>query len=223
MNPLEHIAKAHAQAWLDLAASTAAVAQLPARTLHALTGLGPAPEPTAEERAAALEAEAARWRADAQGTLEALARLEQEAAARLQLIDELRRAYAALEIDAAARAGQAVDDHQRTIYGQLEPLLTQLPAVRRSVEDGKEVGAGDVLALLTPLDDLMAGMGFRPIGKVGEDAGFDPTRHQMTSGAAPDVGAPVTVKTVGYEQGGRILRRARVTRAKLPAPDVVGR
>jgi molecular chaperone GrpE (heat shock protein) len=59
----------------------------------------------------------------------------------------------------------------------------------------------------------------QPIGRPGEKTGFDPTRHQVTSGAAPEPGAPVTIKTVGFEQGGRILRRARVTRAKSPAPD----
>jgi molecular chaperone GrpE (heat shock protein) len=220
MNPFEALAQAHARAWMDLAASTAAVVQLPARTLHALTGIGSAPEPSATEK---LAAEAAYWRADAQQALQTLEKLELDQAARLKLVDELRRAYAALEQEAAARAAQAAADQARTIYGVLEPLLTQLPAVRRSVADGKEVAAADVLALLTPLDEMMAGLGFRPIGAVGGEAAFDPTRHQIASGAAPEPGAPVTVKTVGYEQDGRILRRARVTRAKSPAPGDAGR
>lgn len=207
MDTLEALARAHAQAWLDLAASTAAVAQLPARTLHALTGLGPAPEPTQAELAA-------QAREDARA---ALARLE-----KLQglqgLVDELRRAYAALEREAAQRATLAVEDYRRGAYGLLEPLLMQLPAVKRSVAAGKEVGAADVLALLGPLDELVASLGVRAIGAPGEAAAFDPTRHQPASGAAPEAGEPVTIKTVGFEQDGKILRKARVTRAKQPAP-----
>lgn len=207
MESLEALARAHAQAWLDLAASTAAVAQLPARTLHALTGLGPAPQPTQAELAA-------RAREEAHAALAQLEKLQG-----LQgLVDELRRAYAALELEAAQRASLAIEDHKRTIFGLLEPLLMQLPAVKRSVDEGREVGAADVLALLGPLDELVANLGVRAIGAPGEETPFDPTRHQPTSGAAPDAGDPVTIKTVGFELDGKILRRARVTRAKQPAP-----
>lgn len=208
--PLEDVARAHVQAWLDLATSTAAVASLPVRTLQHLVGweaLAPGPA-TADllARLADAEAAAAAARQDANRFAARLADVTGEHQA---LVGELRRAYAALEQDVAARIEASTDDQKRLLYQLLEPLLTQLPVVRRAIAQGLPVEAADVVALLAPLDEALARLGITPIGEVGADVAFDPALHQA-NGTAPEAGTAVTVKHVGYKLDTRLLRKARV-------------
>ena len=202
----------HLRAWTALATAAAEVAGLPARTAGLLTGLGPPPAPAPADLVAArlldLEAELARARGHV-GALEA--RLQELGEAHAAEVAGLRRAYDALERDAAIRAAQAIDDQRLKLYQALEPLLTQLPLVRHAVASGREVQATDLLDLLGPLDEALGLLGLVAIGQVGDEAPFDPARHQAVGGPPPEAGAAVTVKHPGYRLDDRILRRARVS------------
>lgn len=195
---IERLADEHRRAWRDLAATTAAVATLPVRTLAMLAGLEPTPpeaapaaDPLLVERDRRLAAEAERARAEA-------------------TIAALREDYEALERMLERRITLALADQKLSFYRQIEPLLTQLPVVRHALDTGRPVEAADVLALLSPLDTALAGWGLQAIAEVGAEAPFDPSLHQAT-GRAPEPGAPVRVKHVGYRLGDQILRRARVS------------
>lgn len=212
--PLTQVVEDHLRAWSALATAAADVAGLPARTAERLGGGAPTtpvdPLATARTTTAALEARLA----EANGHVAALeARLGELGEAHVAQVEGLRRAYDALELDAARRASTAVDDQKLALWQALEPLLTQLPLVRHAVAAGREVEARDLLDLLGPLDEAMGLLGLAPIGAVGAEAPFDPTQHQATGGAAPEPGAPVIVKHPGYRLGDRILRRARVVPA----------
>jgi molecular chaperone GrpE (heat shock protein) len=208
--PLARVVDDHVRAWGALAAAAAEIAALPALTARRIVAvdLAPPADPAAEarDRIAALEAALAESRGHVAG-LEA--RLRELGEAHQAQVEGLRRAYDALELDAATRAGQAVDDQRLALYQALEPLLTQLPAVRGAVAAGREVAATDLLDLLGPLDEALAAQGIRPVGAVGDVLPFEPARHQAT-GATPAAGDPVMVKLPGYVLGDRVLRRARV-------------
>jgi molecular chaperone GrpE (heat shock protein) len=212
---LERLAALHTEAWERLWASTAAVASLPLRTVQHLAGWPETAGPTAAERlaqaedgrrtlAAALRDAQAAHRADR-------VRFEARLAEAQALVDDLRQAFFNLEREATERETLAREDQKLALYQTLEPLLTQVPLVRHALGEGREVAAEDVLALLAPLDQALAELGFEAIGQVGQPMPFDPACHHVTRGAMPEAGAPVTVKHVGYRLGDRILRRARVS------------
>lgn len=214
--PLQELADAQARAWQELAVAAGNVATLPWRAVGHLVGLTPLEAPSAvdarvEALGAALE-HAEKGRLDA---VEALAQAEAEhrgAVAVLveehrELVNELRRGYGVLEAELETRVAHALEDQKRALYGLLEPLLTQLPMVRRAVAQGQPVEAADVLALMGPLDEALRQWGITPIGAVGEETPFDPAQHQ----GAFEPGTPVTVKTIGYKLDEKILRKARVS------------
>jgi molecular chaperone GrpE (heat shock protein) len=219
-SPFERLAEAHVRAWTDLASSTAAIANLPARTWQALTGAEPGLDETPlsvwQKRAEAAEAEALRWQSQGERLQTVLEQAERDHRA---LVAELRRSYAVLERGVADQVAQALSDQKRSLYAVLEPMLTQLPVVRRSIAQGRQVDALDVIDLLSPLDEALKTLGFQPIGTVGTEVAFDPTVHQVAQGAAPQPGTTVTVKNVGYLLDGAILRKARVTTPARVRPN----
>lgn len=210
--PLSRVLDDHLRAWSALATAAAEVVNLPARTAGILAGAAPA-RPAAPDAAEARADVLAARLAEANGHVAALeARLQELGEAHAAQVEALRRAYDVLDREAGLRAAQAVDDQRLKLYQALEPLLTQLPLVRHVVAAGREVAATDLLDLLGPLDEALGLLGLVAIGAVGEDVDFDPTRHQVVGGAAPEAGAAVTVKHPGYQLDDRILRRARVAR-----------
>lgn len=210
--PLTQVVEDHMRAWSALATAAADVAGLPVRTAERLGGGAPVtpvdPVATARATIAALEARLA----EAVGHVAALeARLRELGEAHVAQVEGLRRAYDALELDAAGRAATAVDDQKLALWQALEPLLTQLPLVRHAVASGREVEAKDLLDLLGPLDEALGLLGLVAIGEVGGEQPFDPARHQAVGGPAPEAGVAVVVKHPGYHLNDRILRRARVS------------
>ncbi|MCZ7542910.1 MAG: hypothetical protein M5R40_04950 [Anaerolineae bacterium] len=139
---------------------------------------------------------------------EAVVRAEAEAGA-LKSLAEQRRAELS---EALAREAE-----QLALFERLSGLLAQLATLERAVaEGGGAVAAGDVLALLSPLRQAMADMGFTAIGEPGAEVAFDPHLHQEAQSdnlarRALEAGQPVRVQFVGYRRGDHILRRAEVS------------
>jgi hypothetical protein len=211
-SPFLRLVDAHVQAWLSLANSTAAVASLPVRTLQELTGNAPSTaEPKPDPlllRSQAAEADAAHWQAEAGRVQAIFAQAEMHHRA---LVGELRRNYGVLEREVALQVEQGLADQKRAIYALLEPLLMQLPVVKRSVSQGLPVEAVDVIYLLAPIDEALSALGFAPIGAVGDEVCFNASIHQVAFGATPEPGTLVTIKNIGYQLDAAILRKARVS------------
>ncbi len=130
-------------------------------------------------------------------------------------IAKLREEYAALR-QRGTEAGAVQSDAARLeMFRRLQPVMTQLPTLRRAVEEGAAIGARDVLDLLAPLDEMLADLGFEPIGQAGAELEFDPTRHHPVGSRAREVtpGSRVRVRYVGYMYNGAVLAKAEVTRA----------
>lgn len=130
-------------------------------------------------------------------------------------LQQLRQQYQRLQYQLAAQTSQAIAHAQEDAFAQLQPLLTQYPSVAKMVEYQPGLPAERLVALFTPLENLVQQWGYELIGQPWEAVPFDPQLHQ------PDVddlavGESVYVRFVGYRQGDRILCPARVSR-QLPA------
>ncbi|GAB4460384.1 MAG: hypothetical protein Kow00120_28100 [Anaerolineae bacterium] len=138
-------------------------------------------------------------------------RLRREMAHRRRVVTDLTGRIVALE-EAVVRA----EAEQLALFERLCGLLAQLAALERAIAEGGAVAAGDVLALLSPLRQAMADMGFTAIGEPGAEVAFDPHLHQEAQSdnlarGALEAGQPVRVQFVGYRRGDHILRRAEVS------------
>ncbi len=156
---------------------------------------------------------------------ESVSRAEEESAAQKRLADQrraelsdalareerLRAEFTALQRREAEATAHVRSEEQLALFERLAGLLVQLPTVKHAVAAGGEVGAGDVLALLDPLHQVLADIGFESIGEPGAATTFDPRLHQSVDGNALQVGQPVCVQFVGYRRDAHILRRAQVT------------
>lgn len=123
----------------------------------------------------------------------------------------LRQQCAQLRHQLHQQATQLTADFQDTTFEQLQPLLINYPTAKKMAETDADLPAKNLVALFSPLGNLLETWNIQPIGTVWEQVRFDPQLHQ------PDVadvieGEPLYVRFVGYRQGDRILTPARVSR-----------
>lgn len=96
-------------------------------------------------------------------------------------------------------------------FEQLQTLLTQYPSVRKMVESQPNLPARNIVALLTPLENLVKFWGCKTIGKPWETVEYDAQFHQGDAGDIK-IGETVYVRFIGYQKGDRILIPAKVSR-----------
>jgi molecular chaperone GrpE (heat shock protein) len=142
------------------------------------------------------------------------------AALRLELEEAHRRGEALRREVDAERAARA-DAVAAGMAARLEPLLTdaaallgQLALQARLLEEGKPVGASDVLALAGALAHLFERQGLIALAAAGDREPYDPARHQPLGQASPAAGTEVVVRIPGYRLAGKILRKSMVEPAR---------
>jgi molecular chaperone GrpE (heat shock protein) len=118
---------------------------------------------------------------------------------------------------------EIVEEQRAIIFGQLEKMLVQIPTVKKYVEEGQDIPAGDILWLLMPLEKVISDLGFQAIGKIDEVEPYNPDLHQPMKEKETRLlfGEPVRVKFIGFKDDQKIFRRARVVPAneKGNTPD----
>jgi molecular chaperone GrpE (heat shock protein) len=124
-------------------------------------------------------------------------------------VEKLKQALADRE---PIREPSADGDHT-ALFRRFRSMLTQLPTIESEVNDGANLQARDVLAILSPLDEWLEESGIGLIGQVGEELTFDPALHRAVGQGARSIspGDPVSVKYVGYRLDSEILAKAQVT------------
>jgi len=91
-------------------------------------------------------------------------------------------------------------------------LLTQAHLVEK---EGKPVRERDILAVARRLVRVLQDQGLVVESRIGEEAAFDPDRHELLgSDEAAVPGQKVVVRMPGVSYRGRILRRAGVEKVK---------
>jgi molecular chaperone GrpE (heat shock protein) len=110
------------------------------------------------------------------------------------------------------QSDRLVDAHREKTFQELQSLLTQYKSVRQMVETKPDLPAKNLIALFTPLDNLLQSWQYETIGETWQQVAYDPQLHQSDR---PDIadGEMVYVRFVGYKShAGDILVPAKVSR-----------
>jgi molecular chaperone GrpE (heat shock protein) len=103
-----------------------------------------------------------------------------------------------------------VQEFQHQAITILESWLLQWPTAAAAVHQNPQFPAIKLLPLMKPLANLLQQWGIEAIASVGETVSYNPQWHQLMEGSV-EVGSTVIVRYVGYQQGQKLLYRARVS------------
>lgn len=139
-----------------------------------------------------------------------LASLEMDLAERDRQIADMRIEYASLAGAKERAASGAGQEELEKLFKRIAGTLANLTTLAACAESGQEVEVRDLVSLFRGLERELAKAGLEPIGRLGEQTGFDIAAHQRMSGGAVHAGTPVTVQLPGYRMGERVLMKAMV-------------
>ena len=122
----------------------------------------------------------------------------------------LRQEYERLKHQLETQPQHICQQVQREAIALLEPWLLQWPTAIYAAQQNPTIPATRLIPLTKPLDALLQAWGLTAIGPVGADVPYDPQQHQPM-GAAITPGQRVRIRYVGYQQGDRLLYRAKVS------------
>ncbi|MBU1488135.1 nucleotide exchange factor GrpE [bacterium] len=132
-------------------------------------------------------------------------------------LEEARNRAEALKRELKHERAARGDTVKAAIAQRLRPMLTeaasimaQLALQSRLIEEGKPVGARDVMALAQGLVRVFEKQGLASFGEVGAETDFNPAQHQPLGGPAPGAGAKVVVRVQGYKLGSKVVKKALV-------------
>lgn len=116
------------------------------------------------------------------------------------------------------RLQQEIEQQRETLRAEfqqagldlLESWLKQWPKAVKAARENPQLPAANVVALVGPVERLVASWGVETIAPMGAEIPYDPRWHQLTTGNATP-GEIVTVKAPGYRQGEKLLYRAEVS------------
>jgi molecular chaperone GrpE (heat shock protein) len=133
-----------------------------------------------------------------------IAALEQKVA---QLTQECHQLQQSLQ----QQESVLTQEQRQQTFSQLQTLLINYPSAVRIVEAKPDLPAKNLLALFTPLENLLQDWGYEAIGSVWQEVAFSPQLHHPD---VPDIqpGEPVYIRFIGYRQGNTILCPAKVSR-----------
>lgn len=122
----------------------------------------------------------------------------------------LQEEYHRLQAQLAEQRTLLQAEFQQATLQTLETLLLQLPTALHTAQQNPDIPASRLIPLLRPLDQLLQRWGIEAIAPVGSELPYNPQLHQLMDGSAQP-GDPVRVRYTGYQQGDRLLYRAKVS------------
>jgi DNA-binding Xre family transcriptional regulator len=105
---------------------------------------------------------------------------------------------------------QPVQQVQQMAIQQIETWLLQWPTAVYAAQNNPDLPASRLIPLVRPIEQLMEQWGLSQIAAVGTEVAYDPQQHQLMDGTAQP-GDRVRVRYTGYQQGDRLLFRAKVS------------
>jgi molecular chaperone GrpE (heat shock protein) len=130
-------------------------------------------------------------------------------------IRELTEAIARLQAQLRQQEESMQEDFRQMTFECLQSLLTSYPSVVKMAKANPELPASNLVAIFSPLENLLTRWGCASIGNPWEQVPFDPQYHQADEAIAP--GEPVYIRFVGYRHGEQILYPATVSRTLPPS------
>lgn len=125
-------------------------------------------------------------------------------------IQALKQEYQRLSDQLAQQQQTLQQAFQAESLQILESWLIQWPKAAQAARQNPQLPAVKLLPLLRPVEDLLKHWHIEPIGEIGAEVAYDPQRHQLQQGTVTPA-TLVKVDYVGYQQGDRLLHRAKVS------------
>lgn len=130
-------------------------------------------------------------------------------------IEQLRQQCLRLREQLQQQANQLRIDERDSAFEQLQTLLTNYPTARMMAQSKADLPAKNLVALFTPLENLLKSWEYEPIGTPWEQVPYNPQWHQPDTDDMEE-GEWVYIRFVGYRDGERILCPAKVSRTLPP-------
>ncbi len=130
-------------------------------------------------------------------------------------IAELQQQCQRLREELRLQKEQLALDFSNANFEQLQTLLINYPSACKMAQTNPDMPAQNLVALFTPLENLLQTWGIEAIGSPWQQVSYHPQLHQPdVDGIA--IGEGVYIRFVGYRQGERILCPAKVSRTLPP-------
>jgi DNA-binding Xre family transcriptional regulator len=124
-------------------------------------------------------------------------------------IATLKQEYAHIQQQLQQQKETLLTEFQHQSLQVLESFLTYFPTAKHAAINNPNFPATKLFPLVGSIDRLIAQWGVTTIGSVGAEIPYDPQYHQLIEGTA-NPGELVMVRYVGYQQGDKLLFRAKV-------------
>ncbi len=124
-------------------------------------------------------------------------------------IATLKQEYARLQQQLQQQKETLFTEFQYQSLQVLESFLTYFPTAKHAAITNPSFPATKLLPLVGSIDRLIAQWGVTTIGSVGDEIPYDPQYHQSIEDSISP-GELVTVRYIGYQQGDKLLFRAKV-------------
>ena len=125
-------------------------------------------------------------------------------------IAELQQQCQRLREELRLQKEQLTLDFSNATFEQLQSLLVSYPSACKVAQTVPDMPAQNLVALFTPLENLLQTWGIEAIGSPWQQAAYDPQLHQPDRDGMA-IGERVYIRFVGYRQGERILYPAKVS------------
>jgi molecular chaperone GrpE (heat shock protein) len=132
-----------------------------------------------------------------------------------QALEELQQECDRLRLELEQLSAQKAQDLKDMTFEELETLLTNYPTACKLADHKPDLPAKNLIALFTPLENLINSWGYETIGQVWEEVAYDPQFHQADDEGIPE-GETVYIRFIGYRDGDRILAPAKVSQTLPP-------
>lgn len=133
---------------------------------------------------------------------------------KLTKIEELKQQCQRLRQELQQQSQLSKIETNRAIFERLQTLLTNYPTACMVAQTKPDLPAKNLVALFTPLENLLSSWGYQSIGQPWEQIAYNPQLHQPDNDGMIE-GELVYIRFVGYRDGDKILVPAKVSR-QLP-------
>jgi DNA-binding Xre family transcriptional regulator len=128
-----------------------------------------------------------------------------------QALETLQQEYSHLQQQLQQQQATLQAEFQSQSLQVLESFLTYFPTAKHAALNNPDFPATKILPLVGSIDRLIAQWGVTVIGAVGAEIPYDPQLHQLIEGTV-NPNELVTIRYVGYQQGNKLLFRAKVSK-----------
>ncbi|MBE9040880.1 helix-turn-helix domain-containing protein [Oscillatoriales cyanobacterium LEGE 11467] len=126
-------------------------------------------------------------------------------------LEHLQVEYDRLQGQLDTQRAEAIEEFKEASLNTLESWMFYWPSAAYAARQDPEFSATTFLTLIKPVEQLLHQWGVETIGEVGMETSYNPQEHQLLKDSdRTEPGQTVTVCSIGYRIGARLLHRVKV-------------